>query len=286
VAYVLPRIDCPWGGAYYPPGVWMLGRITRDLLAHELGHNYGVTEEGPAWACETGRCEVRSYGSPYSVMGHGSGHFNAYEKYTFGWIDRAGPGLRDGETTIARIDLPSARPHALYVLAGAEEYWIEYRPEAAGAVVHAGPSLLDPAARSRFPQRNLLLAGGGQGFSVPGAFAVAVATADGETARLAFRWTDRTPPARPQLSLTRRGRTLELRFPSADRGSGVAAYDVSLDGRRRARVETVQALGRLLGGRDPELELRLGRGVHRVSVVAFDRAGNRSVPAMRRVRIP
>jgi RNA polymerase sigma factor (sigma-70 family) len=75
--------------------------------------------------------------------------------WTFGWIDRAGPDLSDGDVTIARIDLPSAGPHALYVLAGAEEYWIEYRPESTSPVVHAGPSLIDPAARSRFPQKNL-----------------------------------------------------------------------------------------------------------------------------------
>jgi hypothetical protein len=69
-------------------------------------------------------------------MGYGSGHFNSYEKYTFGWIERAGPGFRDGEVEIARIDVSSARPHALDVLAGAEEYWVEYRPKSAAPVVH------------------------------------------------------------------------------------------------------------------------------------------------------
>ena len=69
VAYLLPRIDCPWGGAYFPPGVWMLGEITKNLLAHELGHNYGVTEEGPAWVCDGG-CHAQNYADPYSVLGN------------------------------------------------------------------------------------------------------------------------------------------------------------------------------------------------------------------------
>jgi hypothetical protein len=193
VAYLLPQIDCPWGGAYFPPGVWMLGRITVELLAHELGHNYGVTEEGPAWVCAGGSCEVESYADPFSVMGHGSGHFGAYEKYVFGWID--------------------------------------------------------------------------------------------EGATLDFRWTDRTRPSRPRLAVAGRGRVVTLRFPAADAGSGVAAYDVSVDGRRRARLETVQELGRVLGGRDPELELRLAPGRRRIAVVAVDRAGNRSPAATRVVRV-
>ena len=220
-------------------------------------------------------------------MGHGSGHFNAYEKYVFGWIDRVRPGPRGGDVTIARIDVASTRPHALYVLAGAEEYWVEYRPESAGPVVHAGSSLVDPAARSRYPRKNLLLPAGGSRFAVPGAFEVMLDARPGATeARLAFRWTDRTRPERPRLTLTRSGRTLLLRFPATDRGSGVDAFEVAVDGRRRARIVTVQELGRTLGGRDPELALRVRRGVHRVSVVAIDRAGNRSAAASRTVRVP
>ena len=148
-------MDCPWGGAYYPPGVWMLGKISKDLFAHELGHNYGVREEGPAWICGA-RCRAENYASPYSVMGHGSGHFNAFEKWRFGWISREGPALVNGEYRIARIDRPSELPHALYVVSGADEYWIEYRPEVPWPVVHAGANDAR-ATPSRFPQRNLLL---------------------------------------------------------------------------------------------------------------------------------
>jgi hypothetical protein len=285
VAYLLPRIDCPWTGAYYPPGVWMLGEINPTLLAHELGHNWGVTEEGPAWTCSSGRCVAEDYGDPFSVMGHGHGHFDAYEKWTFGWIDRVGPKLRNGEVAISRIDRPSTRPHALYVLAGTEEYWIEYRPEPGGAVVHGGPSLIDPSTPSRFPKKNLLLAAGARRFAVAGAFEVRTVSVDGETARLSFRWTDRTRPTRPRLTTTVRRRAVRLRFGSTDRGSGVGAYHVSVDGQMRAVVPTFEELGRLVLGREPALALRLRPGRHRIAVVAVDRAGNRSRPRARTVRI-
>jgi hypothetical protein len=93
----------------------MLGGISKDLFAHELGHTYGVAEEGAAWIC-AGACAAENYADPYSVMGHGSGHYDAFEKWTFGWIERAGPELRNGAYELARIDRPSPLPHALYLL--------------------------------------------------------------------------------------------------------------------------------------------------------------------------
>ena len=30
---------CPWGGAYFPPGIWLNGRNDRHVIAHELGTN-------------------------------------------------------------------------------------------------------------------------------------------------------------------------------------------------------------------------------------------------------
>ena len=285
VAYLVPRLDCPWTGAYYPPGVWMLGEISKNLFAHELGHNWGVREEGPAWVC--GRpCAAENYADPYSVMGHGSGHFGAFEKWRFGWIERVGPVLEDGEYEIARIDRPSTRPHALYVLSGAEEYWVEYRPEVPWPVVHAGASTVR-VTPSRFPQRNLLLAGARSArFAVAGAFEVVRTGADDERMSLRFRWTDRTRPARPRIESRVAGRTVTLRFPAADTGSGVERYELAVGRGIRVAVPTSELQGRELVGRDAFFRVRLGRGAHRVAVTAIDRAGNRSPTATRTVRIP
>ena len=284
VAYLIPSMDCPWSGAYYPPGVWMLGRISKDLFAHELGHNYGVREEGSAWICSTS-CRAENYASPYSVMGHGSGDFNAFEKWRFGWITREGPTLADGEYQIARIDRPSGLAHALYVVSGADEYWIEYRPEVPWPVVHAGANDARVTS-SRFPQRNLLLAGARSAkFSVPKAFEVVMLDSDSTEATLRFRWTDRTRPSRPRLDVIASGRWVTLRFPATDTGSGVDRYEVSIGPRYRVVVATSEVVDGELVGHDAVYRARLARGVHRVVVTPVDRAGNRGPAAVRSVRV-
>jgi hypothetical protein len=219
-------------------------------------------------------------------MGHGSGHFNAFEKRRFGWIDVAGPSLRNGDHEIARIDRASPLPHALYVVTAADEYWIEYRPEVAWPVVHGGAS---PAAvsRSRFPQRNLLVTGArSPRFAVAHAFEVTMTRSDRERATLRFRWLDRTRPSRPEISVYRSGREVTLRFPATDRGSGVERYQLAIGRRVRVAVPTARVQGNDLVGVDPVHRVRLPSGVHRVSVAAIDRAGNRGPTATRRVRVP
>ena len=284
VAYLIPSMDCPWGGAYYPPGVWMLGKISKDLFAHELGHNYGVREEGPAWICGTS-CRAQNYASPYSVMGHGGGHFDAFEKWRFGWIAREGPALANGEYRISRIDRPSALPHALYVVSGADEYWIEYRPEVPWPVVHAGANDAR-VAPSRFPQRNLLLASARSAkFSVRNAFEVVMLDSDPAHATLRFRWIDRTRPSRPRIDAIASGRWVTLSFPATDTGSGVDRYEVSIGPRHRVSVATTEVVDGELSGHEAFHRAHLPRGAHRVVVTAVDRAGNRGPAAVRVVRV-
>jgi hypothetical protein len=72
----VPPIGCRWGGAYFDPGIWVNGVLNRHVLAHELGHTYGVIEEGPAWVCDRG-CHSVPYLDPFSVMGHGWSDYGA-----------------------------------------------------------------------------------------------------------------------------------------------------------------------------------------------------------------
>ena len=159
-----PHLDaCPWGGAYFPPGIWLNGRHDRHVIAHELGHTYGVSEEGSAWICDPS-CHAQPYLNPFSVMGHGWSDFGAWEKREFGWLDRiAEPAPR---LTLGAIDRPSASPQALRVLAAGDEYWFEYRPPAPvwayesddaapGVAIHAGSNGLGEP--SRYSGRNFLL---------------------------------------------------------------------------------------------------------------------------------
>ena len=302
----VPRIDCFWTGAYFPPGIWMNGEMNRHLIAHELGHTYGVSEEGPAWVCTPG-CHSEPYGNPFSVMGHGLSDFGAWEKVEFGWIDRARVAVaeRAGSFRLGAIDRPSGDPYALRVFAGGDEYWFEYRspsplwaygaPEASpGLVVYGGSNGLGEAGR--FPGRNYVIADPvrrgrpsvrtGETFAVPGAFAVTVASTRAEGVDLRFRWADRARPAPPRaLRSLRRGRRLLVRWRrGAERGSGIAAHEISVDGRRPTRVAAARSAAGFLVRNDDRATLQVPSGRHRLSVVAVDRAGNRSRPARLIVR--
>jgi hypothetical protein len=297
----MPHVPaCLWGGAYFPPGIWLNGRRDRQAIVHELGHTYGVAEEGSAWVCDP-RCHVEPYASPFSVMGHGLGDYSAWEKSTFGWLERIAEPR--GSLTLGAIDRGTSHPQALRVLVAGDEYWFEYRPPAPawpyagdgapGVAVYGGSHGL--GGPSRFGSRNVLLSDpvgrgrpsvrAGETFSVRGAFALRVASTGADAAAVTFRWTDRTRPGRPRILAARaRGGRLAVRWRrGAERGSGLAAHEVFVDGRRAGRVAAAGSLAGLLVATDDRLTVRVRPGRHRVAVVAVDRAGNRSRPAVRRL---
>jgi hypothetical protein len=282
--------------------------MSRHVLSHELGHTYGILEEGPAWAC-AGACELRLYGTPYSVMGHGLSDYSVFEKVTFGWIDDVlSPG--NGSFELGAIDRRVGVAQAARVVVAGAEYWLEYRPPVPlwpagdptatpGLVVYAGPNGVDDQT-SRFPSRNLLLldpAGTGspsvepgETFFVPGAFSIHVADAGIDRARLEFRWTDARRPASPRLLAPPariRSRAVEVSWrPTRDGGSGIGSYELRLDGGPARVVPAARGIGTLLVPVATRLRLtRLALGRHRLAVVAVDRAGNRSAPAVRSFRV-
>ena len=191
------------------------------------------------------------------------------------------------------------------VLVGGDEYWLEYRPPAPlwaygapeatlGVAVYGGSNGLgDPG---RFPGRNYVIADpvgrgrpsvqAGETFAVGGAFAVTVTSTRADGADLRFRWADRIRPAAPRLLRPlRRGRRLVVRWRrGAERGSGIAAHEVSLDGQRVTRVPAARSAAGFLVRNDDRVTLLARRGRHRLTVLAVDRAGNRSRPARLAVR--
>ena len=304
LVFGMPEMDCGWGGAYYDDNVWANGRFDRHLVAHELGHIYGIHEEGPAWICSAGGCRMQLYGNPYSVMGHGWGDFNAFEKFAYGWIDVARP-TRGSEVDVAAIDRASQLPHALVVTTAGNEYWLEYRsPEprfdyredtaTPGLVVHAGPNGLPLGRPSPFPSRNLLLTdpaglgrpsvAAGESFRVPGAFSASVVAASSDLTRVRFTWLDRARPERPRILSAGRGRAAWR--SGAERGSGIERFELRVDRRPPVLVRVDALSTQFVGPNRVERGFpMLQRGRHRVTVVAVDRAGNRSRAAVRAFRI-
>lgn len=95
VAFAFPRASsCQWSGLGQAPGrlTWHNGAgMSRNVVAHELGHNLGLLHaqsrtctDGPL----DGTCTVSEYGDRYDTMGNGSAgaHFHQSYRNAIGWI--------------------------------------------------------------------------------------------------------------------------------------------------------------------------------------------------------
>jgi hypothetical protein len=287
LVYVVPQMDCFWRGVGAGREVMLNGSLSAWAIVHELGHTYGLAHAHGKICQNGGNCRQEEYGDPFSPMGHALVDFSAYEKLFFGWIRDVARMTRPGAYEIGRPDDPGAAPHAFVVAAGAGEFWFEQRldvdpPGLAVRMIEPDvpdddlepPTLFidDPSGRDR-PTLEA-----GETFRVTWAFSVQYTpTADGR-ATLAFRWLDRAGPRPPRVvapGRVRAGRELRISWTSADPGSGVASCTLLVD--RRA-VTTGDANGTAAIG-------PLRRGVHTVSVVCLDRAGNRSRATVKRLRV-
>ncbi len=298
LAFLFPRIGCWWTGYGSGETIFLNGALTRTLVAHELGHTYGLSHAN-TWECLHGSCDAYEYGDPYDTMGRGDGDYNAWEKVRLGWITNTVTAAGAGLYTIDRPDRPSALPQGFSVSTARTEYWFENRQEqlpflATGVLVRTtGPPTTPPQFRTPSLQTLLLPnAGGagrpalqpGQSFSVAGAFSVTVESQVDGVAGLRFRWDDTTRPAAPKIvapgAKLRPRAHFDVRWAeAAEAGSGVAAYDVSLDGARPTRVAVQFPLTPYATFTTPAV------GAHRVAVRAVDRAGNRGPAAVRRFTV-
>jgi hypothetical protein len=300
VVYLFPW-RCPdvTGVAGSSREIGLFGALDDRLLAHELGHTFGIWVHANRWSCAGGSCVAIEYGDPYDVMGHGVGQYNAWSKAKIGWLTNVARAEAEGLYSVDQLERPSSLPQALAITTARNEYWLDHRepqlqdaflgglPLAEGLFVHAGPPD-DAIAPSDFPQANILLPNpGGTGldalvpgstFSERGAFELIVVAHVGTRVDVRFRWTDRTRPTRPRLlAPRRRGGTLLVSWdPSSDRGSGLDRYELFLDGKAAASVDSDFRVG-------TQAAIPAARGRHVVDVVAVDRAGNRSAIARRTV---
>jgi len=299
VVYVHPDAGCPWSGVTQAATVFLNGAVTPHLVAHELGHSFGLGHANLT-DCRRHGCGALEYGDPYDTMGTGSGDFSAKAKFELGWLARVTRVSKSGTYGLAPIELPSSAPQAFVVTTANDQYWIEYRGQparnaddqqtaGAGVIARVSPSPdLQDSGSSSIP--NLLLANPagrhrpelrhGERFPDPGAFTLTVLSSSGPRARLRFRWTDATPPRAPHFTAAVVGGRIQVTLDSVrESGSGVARYDISVDGRAPLRV----------GNDVTDEPVQVGRplpGTHTLRGVVFDRAGNHSAPVVLRVRVP
>jgi gametolysin peptidase M11 len=299
IVFVHPEQNCPWSGVTQAATVYLNGAVTTYLVAHELGHSFGLSHSNLT-DCTRHGCGALEYGDPYDTMGVGTGDFSAKAKYDLGWLTNVTRPARNGTYVLAPIEHASRLPHAFVVTTANDQYWIEYRSRpgvsydgrqtaGAGVILRVSPSPdLKDFGSSGIP--NLLLSnpdgrhlpelGHGESFVDAGAFRLTVLKAAGDRARLRFRWTDARPPRAPRFDAALVAGRVEVTLDAArESGSGIARYAITLDRRAHLSVGTDMA----------DEPVQMGKplpGTHTVRVVVVDRAGNRSPAAVRHVRVP
>ena len=298
VVFIHPEQNCPWSGVTQAATVYLNGAVTMHLVAHELGHSFGLGHANLT-DCKRHGCGALEYGDPYDTMGVGSGDFSAKAKFDLGWLTNVSRAARNGTYELAPIEQALPLPQAFVVTTAGDQYWIEYRGLAArndddqqtagaGVIIRVSPSPdLHDFGSSGIP--NLLLGNPdgrhrpelrhGETFVDAGAFRLTVLQASGARARLRFRWTDATAPRTPHFTAALVGGRVQVTLDTArETGSGVARYDITLD--RRAPLS--------VGSDATDAPVQIGKplpGAHTVRVVVIDRAGNRSRAAVRHVKV-
>src|SRR6185436_4484983 len=69
-----------------PSRAWINGPYTARVVAHEMGHNFGLFHSRSN-TCDSSGCVVDEYGDDHDVMGAVLGQFNAYQNERLGWLN-------------------------------------------------------------------------------------------------------------------------------------------------------------------------------------------------------
>ncbi|MGZ4372798.1 MAG: hypothetical protein ACXVRQ_11450 [Gaiellaceae bacterium] len=298
LVYLVPASEeCSERGASAGTRVWLVGELDSMLVEHELGHTFGMGHAAKV-ICSRG-CRLNHYGDDYDVMGMGTGDYGALQKAQAGWLASVTHVDKPGTYRIAALEQKTAESQAMVITTGTHEYWVDHReaigndsplaaipylaPVFTGVQVHQAE--LDVLADHELPI-GVLLTNGRHGpdvlqpratFSLKGTFALVVTASTANTVDVHFRWVDRTKPSRPTFvepqRTVRTGDALRVSWkPAHDAGSGVLRYVLVADGKATTTDQLTETLG------------RPARGLHRLKLVAIDRAGNRSTPAARTFR--
>jgi hypothetical protein len=129
VIYELPDARCGFFGATFGHQVMLTREPTVELLAHELGHTFGLGHAMGADCVDYLRCSLLDTGDPFSPMGSGSLDYSAYEKALLGWIPAQPHVTAPKSYVLAPPTGRSKFAQALVVETARGTWWIEYRAQ-------------------------------------------------------------------------------------------------------------------------------------------------------------
>jgi hypothetical protein len=140
IQYLFPtQLSCDWAGLgdLTGPETWINGYLYLRVLAHELGHNFGI-HHANSWSCVNagvrsalaGACSSIEYGDPFSVMGSGdTEQFPAFHKGELGWLAPTSTYTVTANTTVtvAPSEVTTAGPQLIRIPRGSDALYIDYR---------------------------------------------------------------------------------------------------------------------------------------------------------------
>ena len=129
VVYELPDARCGFFGATFGHQIMLTREPTVDLLAHELGHSFGLGHAMGADCIDYLRCSLEDTGDTLSPMGSGNLDYSAYEKSLLGWIPAQPRVTVPKSYVLAPPTSRSKVAQALVVDTSRGTWWIEYRAQ-------------------------------------------------------------------------------------------------------------------------------------------------------------
>jgi hypothetical protein len=141
VVYLFPAQSCGWAGlAYvgYPHQSWINGpgNFYTQVIAHEMGHNFGLLHAG-SLSCGSavigGSCSAAEYGDPWDTMGNQRAmHFNAMQKQAIGFISSGAVKTHSAGSasyTLSPIEQGGGATYAVKIPTSSSQrtYWLEFR---------------------------------------------------------------------------------------------------------------------------------------------------------------